>query len=63
VGVIQAIPRYRNPNTPARYLRSLELNAARPSLENVGKGRAQVIPFPNTKPPEAAASGGSGSMD
>jgi integrase len=46
VSVIQALLRHKNPNTTARYLRSLGLEDMRDALEDVFKGPAQLIPFP-----------------
>jgi integrase len=43
--VIQAILRHKNPNTTAKYLRTLGLEQTREALEEGLKGPAQVIQF------------------
>ncbi|MDJ0669243.1 MAG: hypothetical protein QNJ61_18320 [Desulfobacterales bacterium] len=45
VAVIQAVLRHRNPNTTARYLRTLGLDETREALENALNGPGKVIPF------------------
>ena len=45
LAVIQAILRHANPNTTARYIRSLGLEETRGALEEGLKGPAQVIEF------------------
>lgn len=45
IAVIQAILRHKNPNTTARYIRSLGLEETREALEEGLKGPAQVIEF------------------
>jgi len=47
ISIIQAILRHRNPNTTARYLRSLGLEETRKALEEGLKGPAKVLPFRN----------------
>ena len=49
LAVIQAILRHANPNTTARYIRSLGLEEARGALEEGLKGPAQVIEFKKVK--------------
>jgi len=45
VSVIQAILRHKNPNTTAKYLRSLGLEETREALEEGLKGPAKVLEF------------------
>jgi integrase len=45
VAVIQAVLRHRNPNTTARYLRTLGLDETREALEKALNGPGKVIPF------------------
>jgi integrase len=45
LAIIQAILRHANPNTTARYIRSLGLEETRGALEEGLKGPAQVIEF------------------
>lgn len=45
LAIIQAILRHSNPNTTARYIRSLGLEETRGALEEGLKGPAQVIEF------------------
>ena len=45
VSVIQAILRHKNPNTTARYMRSLGLEETREALEEGLKGPAKVLSF------------------
>lgn len=45
LAIIQAILRQANPNTTARYIRSLGLEETRGALEEGLKGPAQVIEF------------------
>ena len=47
LAIIQAILRHANPNTTARYIRSLGLEETRAALEEGLKGPAQVIEFKN----------------
>lgn len=49
LAVIQAILRHANPNTTARYIRSLGLEETRGALEEGLKGPAQVIEFQKVK--------------
>jgi integrase len=55
---IQAVLRHKNPNTTARYLRTLGLEEAREALENGLRGPAQIIPFVKGKTPRSASSEG-----
>ena len=48
LAVIQAILRHANPNTTARYIRSLGLEETRGALEEGLKGPAQVLEFKTT---------------
>jgi hypothetical protein len=58
VAHIQAVLRHKNPNTTARYLRSLGIEQVREALEEGLKGPATVIPFQKDETPKTATSGG-----
>jgi integrase len=55
---IQAVLRHKNPNTTARYLRTLGLEEARQALEHGLRGPARIIPFQKGKTPRNASSEG-----
>jgi len=52
IAVIQSILRHKNPNTTARYLKSLGLEHTRKALEEGLRGKAEIIPFKSKKTSE-----------
>lgn len=58
LAVIQAILRHANPNTTARYIRSLGLEETREALEEGLKGPAQIIEFMRVNVGQKPSEGG-----